>query len=211
MFQQLCVGLFAVLFGLALLFAGYRFFLLLIPFWGFFAGFAIGAAAVTALFGDQFLATITGWVAGFILGIGFAIFSYFFYIIGIAILSGSIGYAIGSTLVFPLLPNADLLALIIGLVTAIIIAGITLGFNLQRWAIILLTSIGGASTLVAGVLVIFGGIDVADFVGDAITPTLTHSYIWLVVWIVLAVVGVLSQAGSTRNYTLGVPQKRRAF
>ena len=41
--QVLCVSILALLLGLAALLAGYRLFLLLLPIWGFFAGFFIGA------------------------------------------------------------------------------------------------------------------------------------------------------------------------
>ena len=78
--QVLCVSILAILLGLAALFAGYRLFLLLLPIWGFFAGFFIGATAITLLLGDSFLVTVTGWVVGFILGLIFAILSYLFYL-----------------------------------------------------------------------------------------------------------------------------------
>ncbi|MBV9323828.1 MAG: hypothetical protein JO352_08595, partial [Chloroflexi bacterium] len=38
---------------------GYRFFIFLLPIWGFFFGFGLGAQAVQALFGDAFLSTVT--------------------------------------------------------------------------------------------------------------------------------------------------------
>lgn len=211
MFQQLCVGVFALLFGLALLFAGYRFFLFLLPFWGFFAGFALGAATITQLLGDAFLGTVTGWVVGLIVGLIFAVLSYFIYFLGVAILAGSIGYALGSALVFLVFPDSSLVAFIVGLIMAIIVAGITLAFNLQKWAVILLTSVGGASTLIAAVLLFFGRVDVNDIVGDMVGPVLADSFIWLAVWIALVVSGVLVQAGLTRRYALAHPEGRRAF
>lgn len=211
MFQQLCVGLFAFVFGLILLFAGYRLFLVLIPFWGFFAGFALGAATVTAIFSDQFLGTVTSWVVGFVVGLLFAVLSYFFYILGVAVLSGSIGFALGGGLALLLFPNATLLALIVGLISAIIVAGITLGFNLQKWAIIALTAIGGASTIVGGTLILFGQIEVGQLTVDAVSPAISGSFLWIAVWMTLAVAGTLIQAGITRRYDLAVPEGRRAF
>ena len=39
-----CAGLIGILFGLAVCFAGYRLFLVLLPIWGLFVGFTTGAA-----------------------------------------------------------------------------------------------------------------------------------------------------------------------
>jgi hypothetical protein len=211
MFQQLCVGLFAFFFGLILMLAGYRLFLLLIPFWGFFAGFALGAATVTALFSDQFLGTVTGWVVGFVVGLVFAVLSYFFYILGVAVLSGSIGFALGAGLALLVFPNATILAFIVGLISAIIVAGITLGFNLQKWAIIALTAIGGASTIVGGLLILLGQLEVGELTLDAVSPAISSSFLWIAIWVTLAVTGTLIQAGITRRYDLTVPEGRRAF
>jgi hypothetical protein len=43
-----CAGLIGILFGLVLAFAGYRFFLILLPIFGFFFGLAFGAQAIQA-------------------------------------------------------------------------------------------------------------------------------------------------------------------
>lgn len=93
--QVICIGVIGILFGLTALFAGYRLFLVLLPIWGFFAGFAIGAQALQALFGTGFLSELTSWIVGLVVGILFAVLSYLFYLVGVAILAGSIGYALG--------------------------------------------------------------------------------------------------------------------
>ncbi len=62
--EILFVGLLALLLGAAFCFIGYRFFRILIPIWGFFAGFFFGAQGVVSLFGGGFLSTVTSWVIG---------------------------------------------------------------------------------------------------------------------------------------------------
>src|SRR5512137_206617 len=91
-FALMCGGMIALLFGLVLAFAGYRLFLILLPIWGFFFGFGLGAQSIQALFGDAFLATITSWVVGFIVAAVFAILAYLFYVAAVAIASFSLGY-----------------------------------------------------------------------------------------------------------------------
>ena len=91
-FQLICTAILALIIGLLALFAGYRLFLLLLPIWGFFAGFAIGAQATVLLFGGGFLATVTSWIVGFVVGLIFAVLSYLIYIVGVALLSAAFGY-----------------------------------------------------------------------------------------------------------------------
>ena len=73
--------------GAAFCFGGYRFFLLLLPLWGFLVGFNVGTDAVSAIFGDGTFATATSWVVGFVLALVFAAFSYFWYWVAIALLA----------------------------------------------------------------------------------------------------------------------------
>ena len=46
-FQTVFWSLLIILLGLGLCFAGYRFFMILLPIWGFFAGFHFGATIFT--------------------------------------------------------------------------------------------------------------------------------------------------------------------
>ena len=74
--EGLLLGALAIGIGLAFAFWGFRVFLVLLPIWGFFAGFLLGANGVQYIFGEAFLATATGWVVGFLLGLLFAVLSY---------------------------------------------------------------------------------------------------------------------------------------
>ena len=76
----------ALFFGAVVAFAGYRFFLVLLPIWGFFFGFGLGAQTIQALFGEGFLSTITSWAVGFGVAVVFAGLSYLFYFIGVGLL-----------------------------------------------------------------------------------------------------------------------------
>jgi hypothetical protein len=86
-FELLCMSLIGLLFGLAVAYGGYRLFLILLPIWGFFFGFGLGAQTLQAIFGVGFLSTISSWVVGLIVGLIFAVLSYLFYIVAVALLS----------------------------------------------------------------------------------------------------------------------------
>ena len=145
--QTICIGIIGIVFGLAVAFAGYRFFLMLLPIWGFFAGFAIGAQAMQALFGTAFLAEVTSWIVGLVVGIIFAVLSYLFYIVGVAILAGSFGYALGAGIVYAISANWDILAFLVGVAVAVVVAALVILLNIQKWVIILITAIGAGMVL----------------------------------------------------------------
>jgi hypothetical protein len=203
MLQTIIAALLAAALGAAFCFAGYRVFLVLLPIWGFFAGFWIGAEGVSLIFGSGFLATSTGWIVGFILGLFCALFSYMFYIIGVAIVAAGFGAALGSGLLQAVGFDPGLLTGIIALVSAIIFAGATLLLNLQKYVIILITAIGGANALLVGPLMQFGHIDLRTLsvAGNSIKPILQDSWFWLFVWLVIATSGVLVQIRANKKYT----------
>jgi hypothetical protein len=87
-FELFCAALIALFFGMVVVFNGYKLFLVLLPIWGFIFGFVFGAQTMEALFGVGFLATVTSWVVGFVVGAVFAVLSYLFYIVAIALYSG---------------------------------------------------------------------------------------------------------------------------
>ena len=82
------LGAIALAVGAGFAFYGFKFFLVLLPLWAFVAGFAAGAQAMWVLFGEGFLATVIGWVIGFITGAVFAVISYLFYWAAVVLLGG---------------------------------------------------------------------------------------------------------------------------
>ena len=97
-FQIVFASLLQILIGLALCFAGFRVFVLILPLFGFFAGFLVTAQAIQELFGGGFLATTSSWVFGLVVGAVFAVASFLFYYAAIVILAGTVGsrLAVGS-------------------------------------------------------------------------------------------------------------------
>jgi len=206
--QAICIGVIGILFGLTALFAGYRLFLVLLPIWGFFAGFAIGAQALPALFGTGFLSELTSWIVGLVVGILFAVLSYLFYLVGVAILAGSIGYALGAGIIFAISPDWNLLAFLVGIVAAIVVAALVILLNIQKWVVILLTSIGGAGAIIAGLLIMFGIVSLADVGQNAIISYWRENWLWYLIGIALAVAGFFAQARSTSQYNIEPPPNR---
>ena len=195
-------ALIAFLVGLAFLMYGYRIFLVLLPVWGFFAGFWLGAQSMTWIFGDGFLATTSGWVVGFFAGLVLAVLSYLFYIVGVALIAAAFGAAIGSGLMAAFGFDPGFLTTVVAIISAVIVAGLTLVFNIQKYVIIVITAIGGANALVLSPLLLLGRVDRNSLsgAGSTIQPILQDSLLWLVVWIAIAGFGVYWQLRTSRGY-----------
>jgi len=199
-FELLCMVMIAMLVGMVLTFNGYKLFLVLLPIWGFFFGFGLGAQTITAIFGDGFLATTTSWVIGFVVALVFAVLSYLFYIVGVAIFAGSLGYALGVGIMGLFGLDLTLITWIVGVVVAIIVAGATLLLNIQKWVIILATSLGGAGVIIGAFLVALGVVNPVMLGTNAVKAAIGDSFWWLLGFLVLAVLGFAAQVKNTTSF-----------
>jgi hypothetical protein len=195
-----CAGLIGILFGLALTFAGYRLFLILLPIWGFFFGLMFGAQTMQALFGVGFLATVTSWVVGFIVGAAFAVLSYLFWVVAVAIIAGSVGYAVAVGLLTAIGLNMNFLVWLIGIVAAIAMVIVTIRFNLQKWVIIIATAILGAGAVIGTFVLMFN--PAADALEKPVQTALKTSPLLAILFLIIAVLGVIGQVRATRNYNI---------
>jgi hypothetical protein len=195
-----CAGLIGILFGLALAFAGYRFFLILLPIFGFFFGLAFGAHTVQMLFGQAFLATVTSWVVGFIVALAFAVLSYLFYFIAVALIAGALGYAVVVGLVQAIGLPMGWLLWIIGVAAGIAVAIVTLRFNLQKWVVIVGTAVLGAGTIIGTFILMF--YPSADVLQNPVRYVISNNWFMALLFIVIAVLGIVVQARSGRSYTV---------
>ncbi len=199
--QAAAIGALALLIGLGFVFYGFKLFLILLPIWGFFFGFLFGAGVVTALFGDGFLATTTGWVIGFVVGIVFAALAYLYYWFAVVFIGASVGYSLGVGLLAMLGNGGDnLMSLIFGLVGAVILAAIVVVLRVPKYLIIVLTSIAGGIATIAGIAVIF-----QQITWEELTAGTTSAYqavrdlgwLWGAAVVVVAIIGRVYQTRMT--------------
>jgi hypothetical protein len=195
----ICAAMIAMLFGTVLAFSGYRLFMILLPIWGFFFGFALGAQTIQAIFGGGFLSTVTGWIVGFFVALLFAALSYLFYFLAVVLIAGSLGYAIGVGLV-TLFMDYGLVAWLVGIVFAIGLAIITVVFNLQKWVIVIATAVLGAATIVATIVYVFN--PSAITLGNPVQSVLGAGWWWVLIFLVIAVLGGIAQIRQTNTFTI---------
>ena len=201
-FEFFCTTIIALLMGLVICFGGYRLFLVLLPIWGFFFGFALGAQTIQALFGIQFLATVTSWVVGFVVGAIFALASYLFYVVGVAVLAGSLGYALGASFMHLIGLDFGLLVWLVGIVLGFVVAGVTIYFDIQKYVVIAATAIGGAGAIVGTLMFGIIGMTLAKFFENPIRLALQDSPLWTIFFLILAVAGIVVQIMTTQAWEM---------
>jgi hypothetical protein len=207
-FQTVFVSLLALLLGGALCSVGYRLFVILLPIWAFFAGFSATATGVTAIMGTRFLATVLSWVLGLVVGLVFAVLAYLFYYAAIIILAGTVGYYLGVGVMTWIGFKLGLLTALVGLALALIFAAGAVLLRVPKLVIIVLTSLAGAAATLTGVYLAIGRIALPDLQWGAVGAVIRGSWVWSIIFVVLAALGILVQSFVTaRRYVL-TPQNR---
>jgi hypothetical protein len=198
-FDGFCATLIALMFGLVILFGGYRLFMFLLPIWGFLFGFIFGVQAMQALFGVGFLSNIASWIVGFLVGAGFALLSYLFWAVGIALLAGSLGYALGASFMNLIGIDLNLLVWLIGIAVGAIVAVVTFRFNLQRYMVIVATALAGAGSILMTLFFGAYGSSLAKLMGNPVRHVLQQSPLWVLFYPALAAGGIATQIVTTRD------------
>ena len=199
-FELFCMGLITLLFGAALVFLGYRMLWIILPIWGFLFGFGLGAQTLQALFGIGFLSVVASWVVGFLVGALFAVLSYMFYMVAVALLAGSFGYAVAVGLLTAIGLDFGVLVWLIGIVAAIALAAAVLYFNIQKYAVIGITALGGAGVIVFTFLAAFGQLSLAELMLAPVLMAIQDSFWWFLFYVFVAGTGVFVQLVANKNF-----------
>jgi hypothetical protein len=199
-FELLCMGLIAILFGLTMAFAGYRLMWIVLPIFGFFFGFALGAQTLQWLFGIGFLATITSWIVGFIVGAIFAVLSYLFYFLAVALVSGAMGYGLAVAIMAAIGLEGGFLVWLIAVVAGVALAIIVLRFNIQKWAVIIITSVAGTGVIIYTMLAAFGNLSPLEMMVNPVGTAMANSFLWVIFFLVVAGAGAIVQYRASKAW-----------
>jgi uncharacterized protein DUF4203 len=191
--MPILLAILALVIGLAFAFGGWRFFLLLLPLWGFLLGFQLGTEGMQALFGDGTFATITSWVVGFVVAVAFAVLSYFFYYAAIAIMAGTVGYAVGAAAWGLIGSEQGLIAFVIGLVVAVALALAVLALNVPKYLVIVVTGLGGAAAILLAWFLLIGKVPAENVTWWQVGHLIKDNWIYLIVWAAIAAAGMVAQ------------------
>ncbi|KPK12197.1 MAG: hypothetical protein AMJ56_05135 [Anaerolineae bacterium SG8_19] len=199
-FEILCIATIALLFGMVVIFGGYRLFLFLLPIWGFFTGFLLGAQTVDFLFDAGLFATVTGWVVGFFVGLLFAILSYLFYAVAVGIVSFSLGYGATLAILAWIGLDAGFLIWLIAMAVGVVLAFLVYRFNIQKYAIIVATAVGGTGIIIYTLLALFDSAIGVKLLENPVKLAIENSFWWLLFFLVMVVLGTVAQIQANRTF-----------
>ena len=189
--NDIAVGIIALLTGAVFCFRGYLAMRLVIPVWGAFAGFLLGAGIVS---GDAgFLGNALGWFIGFGLAIVFGVIAYLYYSVSVIIGMMGIGFVLGTSLMVALGVTWSWVIVLSGVVLAVVLAVVAIAGDLPMVLLTILTALAGASTMVGGLMLLFGTVDVNDFDIGVTTQDVADNWWWFVVYGGLVVAGIIAQ------------------
>jgi hypothetical protein len=199
-FQTVLVSLMLILLGAALTFSGYRFFVILVSIWGFFAGFQFGATIFTNIFGQGFLSTVTSWVVGLLAGLTAAALAYLFYAAAVVMLAGLVGYQLTIGLMAGFGVAEGWLTFVLGLLVGVGLAALAVYLHLPKLLVLILTALAGAATMLAGVFVALGRIELDSLRSGAVGAILRDSWWWGLLFLAIAAIGFYFQWRTTQSF-----------
>ena len=191
---DILLGILAIFAGSAMLFAGQFVLRLVIPIWGFFAGFAFGAGLVAEFADERFLGTVLGWVLGLVFALLFAVLAYFYYYVAVILAMGTFGFAIGSGLVVALGIDWNWVAVSLGLVVGAIFGAVSIFGNMPMIVLVVISSFAGAVSVVGGLMLVFGSLNSSTFTRGDFTDTVENGWAWSLLLLMLAIAGIINQA-----------------
>ena len=200
--MDILFGIIAIGIGALLLFSGYYLARILLPLWGFFAGFTIGAAGASDAFNTAFIGTTMGIVVGLIVGLVFALCAYFFYSLAVVLLGASLGYWVGTGLLSLIGIDKGFISALVGITLGIVFAVATIGFNAAKYLLIALTSFAGGLAIIKGLLLVFGKIERSALDYTSASQTIENSTFWIIALVSLVIVGIIAQISTTKNRNL---------
>lgn len=191
--EDVVVGILALVIGGLFCFRGYLAMRLIIPVWGAFAGFTLGAGLVAYFTDEGFLSTLVGWLVGIAVGVVFAMIAYLYYAISVLIAMASIGFTLGASAMVALDVRWSWVVILVGVLLGALLAFLAIVADLPTALLVVLSAIAGAIAMTAGVMLIVGALETDDFTAVAATERIKDDWWWYVVMIALAVAGLLSQ------------------
>ena len=194
------VALIAIAIGLVAVFFGYRLFRAVLPVFGFVVGAIVGAQAVNIVFGDGFLSTLLSIITAVVVGVVFGLLAYAFWALGVILVVFGMGFAIGTALLPAFgVDNLELVSWLIGAAVGLGFALAAYVLRLPRAIVVAVTALWGSGSTLAGILIILGQIEPERLGYGAVDAVVSNSFIWLLAYLALAVVGAVFQAMTTSD------------
>jgi hypothetical protein len=189
----------AIAVGALFCFRGYLTMRVIIPIWGAFAGFVLGAEIVASAGNDGFLRTAVGWMVGIGLGLVLGLVAYLYFEVSVLIAMSAIGFALGTSLMVALGVTWSWVIVLVGVVVGTALALIAILGDLPMMLLTILSALAGASTIVAGLMLLVGTLQTDDLTSGSATDRLHDDWWWFAIYGALAVAGLFIQLRATER------------
>lgn len=192
--KDVIVGIIVILIGALFCFRGWLAMRIIIPIWGAFAGFLVGAGLIQAWTGDGFLSTSFSWIIGLVFAVVFFFLAYLYFEVSVIIAMAFIGFAVGVSVMSAIGVTWNWVLIIVGLVVGLALGALAIATNLPMGVLAVVTALGGASAITAGVMLIVGTVNLDDFDNGVTTKDLIKDNPWwYVLYIGLVIAGIVAQ------------------
>ncbi|MEI2638344.1 MAG: DUF4203 domain-containing protein [Microthrixaceae bacterium] len=192
--QDMVVGILAIAAGALFCFRGFIALRVMIPIWGTFAGFMLGAGLIAGTGDAGFLRTGLSWMVGVGFGLVFGLLAYLYYEVSIVLAMASIGFALGTSLMVALGASWSWLIILVGIAVGVLLAMVAIAGDLPGFILMLLGAMAGSSAIVTGLMLFAGAVNTEDFTSKAVTQRLKDSWWWYAIYLVLVVSGIIVQS-----------------
>lgn len=191
--EDVLLGLLAIGVGSLFCFRGYLTMRLVIPAWGAFSGFLFGAGLVDRWTGDGFLAGVLAWLVGLGVAVLFGLLAYTYVEVAVVLAMAAVGFVLGAGLMVALDVRWSWTVVLVGMLSGVALAVVAVVGRLPMILLTVLTALGGATTTVAGVMLLTGSLGADDLDSTAVVARIEDSVGWWVLCAVLALAGIVLQ------------------
>lgn len=202
--DDVVVGILALLVGAAFCFRGYLAMRLIIPMWGALVGFFLGAGLVANVTDGGFLATTTAWLVGLGVALLFGVLAYLYYEVSVVLSMAAIGWVLGTAALVALGVTWSWVVVLGGVAAGVLLAFVAIAADLPMALLTILTALGGATVVTTGVMLLTGTLDVEQLGQGATTVAMETSALWVVLYLGLAIAGIVVQLRDTDRRRAGL-------
>ncbi len=197
--RDVLIGLLALAVGALFCFRGFMTMRLVIPIWGAFTGFVLGAGLTESFTDDDFLGSAVSWVVGILVAVLFGLIAYLYYEVSVIIAMAAVGFALGTSVLVAIGVTWSWLIVLAGVAAGVLLAVAAIVADLPAVLLVVLTALAGSSIMVFGAMLVFGTIDATDLQDAATTDRLDDDWWWYLAYVVLAVAGLVAQLRSAER------------
>lgn len=191
--KDVVVGIVAIVVGALFCFRGYLAMRVIIPVWGGFIGFMVGAGIVASAQDDGLLRTALGWLVGLAVAIVFAACAYLYYELSVALAMAAMGFVLATALLVAIGVTWSWVLGLVGVLAGLVVAALVLATDVPAILLVVLTALAGATTIVGGAMLVVGDVDLSEL-DRSIGDRWDAEPWWYLLEVILVVAGVLAQA-----------------